>query len=89
MNTIKPIRFNPVMLQDDFPVLNQSIHRQRQLVYLDNAASTQRPQAVIDAMSDCYQRTYANVHRGIHWLSERATAQYEAARSSVQAFINA
>lgn len=89
MNTIKPTRFNPARLQDDFPVLKQSIHRQRQLVYLDSAASTQRPQAVIDAMSDCYQRTYANVHRGIHWLSERATAQYEAARLNIQAFINA
>ena len=89
MNTIKSARFNSVRLRDDFPVLNQSIHRQRQLVYFDNAASTQRPQAVIDAMSDCYQRTYANVHRGIHWLSERASAQYEAARSCVQKFINA
>lgn len=89
MNTIKPARLNPVVLRDDFPVLNQKIHRQRQLVYFDNAASTQRPQAVIDAMSDCYQRTYANVHRGIHWLSERASAQYENARSTVKSFINA
>ncbi len=89
MNTTKPFRINPAILRDDFPVLNQTIHRQRQLVYFDSAASTQRPQAVIDAMSDCYSRTYANVHRGIHWLSERASAQYESARSSVQELINA
>ena len=59
----------------DFPILNQTIHRDRPLVYLDNGASTQRPQSVIDAMSNCYQKTYANVHRGIHWLSEQASAQ--------------
>ena len=73
----------------DFPILNQTIHRDRPLVYLDNGASTQRPQSVIDAMSNCYQKTYANVHRGIHWLSEQASAQYEEARTRVQKFINA
>lgn len=69
--------------------MNQTIHRDRPLVYFDNGASAQRPQAVIDAMDDCYRQTYANVHRGIHWLSEQATAQYEQARIRVQKFINA
>ena len=89
MNTLQPIQFDPTALRDDFAVLDQRIHRDRQLIYFDNGASTQRPQAVIDAMSDCYQRSYANVHRGIHWLSERASAQYETARTKVQQFINA
>lgn len=84
-----PTKFDPTILRRDFPILDQRIHRDRPLVYLDNGASTQRPQSVIDAMSDCYGRTYANVHRGIHWLSEQASAQYEEARSSVQKFIKA
>ncbi len=56
------------------------------LVFLDNAASTQRPRQVIDAISGVYERDYANVHRGIHTLSELSTEQYEAARSKVQRF---
>jgi cysteine desulfurase/selenocysteine lyase len=81
--------FDAAAIRADFPILNQQIHRQKQLVYFDNGASTQRPQAVIDAMDDCYSRTYANVHRGIHWLSEQASDQYENARGIVQRFINA
>jgi cysteine desulfurase/selenocysteine lyase len=80
---------NPILLRPDFPILNQSIHRGKPLIYFDNGASTQRPQSVIDAMSDCYQRTYANVHRGIHYLSEQSSAQYESARTSVEHWINA
>ncbi len=82
-------KIDPMANRRDFPILNQTIHRDRPLVYLDNGASTQRPQSVIDAMSNCYQKTYANVHRGIHWLSEQASAQYEEARTLVQKFINA
>ena len=82
-------KLDAATLRQDFPILNQQIHRQKQLVYFDNGASTQRPQAVIDAMDDCYTRTYANVHRGIHWLSEQASDQYENARTIVQKFINA
>ena len=82
-------KLDAATLRQDFPILNQQIHRQKQLVYFDNGASTQRPQAVIDAMSDCYTKTYANVHRGIHWLSEQASDQYENARTIVQKFINA
>ena len=82
-------QFDPLVIRRDFPILDQTIHRDRPLVYLDNGASTQRPQSVIKAMNDCYERTYANVHRGIHWLSEQASAQYEQARTLVQNFINA
>jgi cysteine desulfurase/selenocysteine lyase len=77
------------LLRQDFPILNQTIHRQKPLVYFDNGASTQRPNSVIDAMDQCYRETYANVHRGIHWLSEQASAQYEEARLKVAGFINA
>jgi len=81
MSLILPIR-------KDFPILNQTIAG-KPLVYLDNAATTQKPQCVIDAMTHYYQFDNANVHRGIHTLSERATKAYEAARSKVQKFINA
>ena len=76
-------------IRADFPVLDQTIHRARPLIYFDNGASTQHPNAVIDAMSDSYRRTYANVHRGIHWLSEQSSEQFEKARTAVQKFINA
>ena len=89
VNPSKPNKLNPSELRRDFPILDQRIHRDRPLIYFDNGASTQRPQTVIDAMNDCYERTYANVHRGIHWLSEQASAQYEQARMAVQRFINA
>ncbi|MEM7785765.1 MAG: aminotransferase class V-fold PLP-dependent enzyme, partial [Planctomycetota bacterium] len=79
----------PEKIREDFPILNQTIHRQKPLVYFDNGASTQRPDAVIEAMDNCYRKTYANVHRGIHWLSEQASAQYEEARTRIQNFINA
>ena len=78
-----------MLIREDFPILAQTIYRDRPLIYFDNGASSQHPQAVIDAMDDCYVRTYANVHRGIHWLSEQASAQYEQARTTVQEFINA
>ena len=81
--------FDPALLRQDFPILNQTIHREKPLVYFDNGASTQHPNAVIDAMDQCYRETYANVHRGIHWLSEQASAQYEEARLKVASFINA
>lgn len=76
-------------IRTDFPILHQRVHRDRQLVYFDNAATTQRPQQVLDAMDDCYQHHYANVHRGIHSLSERMTDRYENARRSVQQFLGA
>jgi cysteine desulfurase/selenocysteine lyase len=89
MKSISKTMFDANSLRADFPVLNQRIHRNRPLVYFDNGASTQRPQDVIDAMSNCYQRTYANVHRGIHWLSEQASALYEDSRIKVRDLIGA
>lgn len=71
-----------------FPILQQTIYG-KPLVYLDNAASVQKPQVVIDAVSQCYSSYYANIHRGVHSLSERSTAAYEGAREKVRAFLNA
>lgn len=76
-------------IRSDFPILHQRIHRDRPLIYFDNGASTQRPEFVIEAMNECYRLNYANVHRGIHWLSEQSSAQYEQARLNVQKFIHA
>src|SRR5215203_2816901 len=79
----------PVALRNDFPILSEEVGDHQRLTFLDNAASTQRPRQVIDALSGVYERTYANVHRGIHTLSELSTEQYETARRSVQRLINA
>jgi len=75
-------------IRQDFPILDQMING-NPLAYLDNGASSQKPLAVIKAIDHCYRHDYANVHRGIHALSERSTAAFEAARRKVQAFINA
>jgi cysteine desulfurase / selenocysteine lyase len=72
----------------DFPILTQKVH-DRPLVYLDSAATSQKPQVVIDALSDYYQRYNSNVHRGVHTLSGLATDAYEAARQKVAKFVNA
>ena len=79
----------PASLRDDFPILSNDVLDGHPLVFLDNAASTQRPRQVIGAIRQVYERDYANVHRGIHTLSERSTEQYEQARENVRAFINA
>lgn len=75
-------------LKKDFPILFQEINDEP-LVYLDNAATSQKPQQVLDALKTYYQRDNANVHRGVHTLAERATAKYELARQKVKTFINA
>ena len=75
-------------LRDDFPILSQTVNGRR-LVYLDNAASAQKPSSVLDAMRDAYELHYANVHRGVHTLSQRSTEAFEAARRKVADFINA
>ena len=75
-------------IRGDFPILRRTVHG-RSLVYLDNAATTQKPQAVLDALTRYYGESNANVHRGVHHLSELATTAYEAARSKVRAFFNA
>ncbi len=79
----------PASLRDDFPILSDNVLDGHPLVFLDNAASTQRPRQVIDAIRRVYEHDYANVHRGIHTLSERSTEQYEQAREKVRAFLNA
>jgi cysteine desulfurase/selenocysteine lyase len=80
--------FDVQRVRRDFPILSQKIHG-KPLVYLDNAATTQKPQAVIDAMVRSYAQDNANIHRGVHLLSERATQAYELAREKVQHFLNA
>ncbi len=81
-------RFDLPRVRADFPILAQTIN-QHPLVYLDNAASTQKPQAVIDSLRQVYEADYANIHRGVHTLSQRCTDRYESAREKVQAFLNA
>jgi len=81
-------RFDPERLRAEFPILRQRVHGQP-LVYLDNAATTQRPRAVIDAIARFYEEDNANVHRGVHLLSERATKKYDGARVKVARAIGA
>src|SRR5258707_11913305 len=75
-------------LRADFPILDQKVHG-HPLIYFDNAATSQKPRSVMDALVRYYERDNANVHRGIHELSNRATAAFEAARTRVAEFINA
>jgi len=89
MSVVDRLPLDPHALRADFPILQQMIHGDKPLVYLDNAASTQRPRQVIDALAEVYQRDYANVHRGIHWLSDQSTERYEAARGRIRALLNA
>jgi cysteine desulfurase/selenocysteine lyase len=80
--------FNVEKIRRDFPILSRQVHDQP-LVYLDNAATSQKPQAVIDAISHYYAFNNANTHRGVHLLSQTATDAYEAARETIQHFLNA
>ena len=75
-------------IRDDFPILNRTIYN-RQLVYLDNAATTQKPRQVVEAIADEYYNVNANVHRGVHFLSQQATELHEQSRETVRRFINA
>ena len=75
-------------IREDFPILKQTVHG-KPLVYLDNAATSQKPQVVIDTIADYYRSYNSNVHRGLHALSEKATEAYEEARSTVRGFLNA
>jgi cysteine desulfurase / selenocysteine lyase len=75
-------------LKQDFPIFERDVNGKR-LVYLDSASSSQKPQAVLDAMDDCYRRYYANIHRGVYSIAEEATAAFEAARAKVARFVNA
>jgi cysteine desulfurase/selenocysteine lyase len=80
--------YDVARIRHDFPALHQQIHG-KPLVYLDNGASTQKPKTVIDTISNFYAHDYANVHRAVHTLGERATQAYEDAREKVRCFINA
>jgi cysteine desulfurase/selenocysteine lyase len=80
--------FDIKAVREDFPILGRTVH-DRPLVYLDNAATAQKPRVVIDAVTRYYTQTNSNVHRGLHELSEKATAAYERARATVRRFINA
>jgi cysteine desulfurase / selenocysteine lyase len=80
--------FDVAAIRKDFPILHQSVHG-HPLVYLDSAASSQKPKAVIDAISRFYSSDYSNIHRGVHSLSERSTRQYEETRVKIQRLINA
>lgn len=80
--------FDVYEVRKDFPVLHQTVNG-HPLVYLDNGATSQKPRAVIDTVSHYYETYNANIHRGVHFLSENATREYEAARDRVQRFINA
>ncbi|BCY18793.1 MAG: cysteine desulfurase [Chloroflexi bacterium] len=76
-------------LKKDFPILEREVHPGKQLVYLDSTASTQKPQLVLDAMDEYYQKHNANIHRGVYTISEEATQMYEEAREKVAKFIHA
>lgn len=79
---------NIEQIRNDFPILHQTLYG-KPLVYLDNAATTQKPQCVIDTVRHYYEQDNSNIHRGVHTLSERATAAYEASRETIRAFFNA
>ena len=74
-------------MKNEFPIFDQPVNG-KPLTYLDNAASTQKPRAVIDAMNDCYRHHYSNIHRGVHYLSQQLSARYDAVRAQVARFVN-
>jgi cysteine desulfurase/selenocysteine lyase len=88
METVLSDIFAVESIRQDFPILNQTVHG-KPLVYFDNAATTQKPRPVIEALAQYYEQFNANIHRGIHTLAERATAEYEATRDKAREFINA
>jgi cysteine desulfurase / selenocysteine lyase len=84
--TIKGL--NAAAIREDFPILQQTVNG-KPLVYLDSAATSQKPESVIQAIDQYYRKHNANIHRGVYWLAEEATAQYEGARKKIQKFVNA
>ena len=80
--------FDVNKIRQDFPILSREVQG-KPLVYLDNGASAQKPQVVIDAVTQAYSMEYANVHRGLHYLSNLATDKYEAVRATIAKFLNA
>ena len=90
MNAESPIRsgYDVEAIRRDFPILSKQVYG-KPLVYLDNGASAQKPKAMLDAIQKAYSEDYANVHRGLHYLSNKATEEYENARETVRGFLNA
>jgi cysteine desulfurase / selenocysteine lyase len=87
-NTHLTREYDVEAIRQDFPILAREVYG-KPLVYLDNAASAQKPKSVIDAVRNCYENEYANVHRGLHYLSNEATQKFEDAREKTRAFLNA
>jgi cysteine desulfurase/selenocysteine lyase len=88
MSAAVELPLNMAAIRRDFPILSETVHG-RKLVFLDSAASAQKPRAVIGAMVHCMEHQYANVHRGLHFMSERTSDKYEAVRDKTAAFLNA
>ena len=88
MTMIRPAPLDVERIRAEFPILSQTVHGKK-LVFLDSAASAMKPDAVIDAMADTMRTQYANVHRGLHWMSERTTDAYESTRDAVARLLNA
>ena len=87
-NAVLTPSYDVERIRQDFPILSEQVY-DKPLVYFDSAASAQKPRAVIDAISNVYETQYANVHRGVHYMSQKATDAMEASRESVRTFINA
>jgi cysteine desulfurase/selenocysteine lyase len=87
-NAVLTPSYDVERIRQDFPILSEQVYG-KPLVYFDSAASAQKPRAVIDAISNVYETQYANVHRGVHYMSQKATDEMEASRESVRTFINA
>ncbi len=85
----KPSGFDVISIRKDFPILHQKIYAQKPLIYFDNAASSQKPDQVINCISDYYRSYHANVHRGVHFLSQKASQAYDDARVKVRDFTGA
>ena len=88
MNMIAPTALDVDRIRAEFPILNERVHG-KPLVFLDSAASSMKPEAVIDAMAQTMRTQYANVHRGLHWMSERTTDAYESTRDAIARLLNA
>src|SRR2546427_2170773 len=80
--------FNPHTVRKDFPILSQKVYG-KPLIYFDNAATSQKPKAVIEALVKYYTEYNSNIHRGVHYLSQKASEQYDGVREKVRNFINA
>src|SRR5919205_3559343 len=86
---MQKVGINISKIRQDFPILKRKVNGNKTLVYLDNAATTQKPLSVINAISDYYMNYNSNIHRAVHQLAEEATLQFEKAREKVARFINA